>query len=105
PVVIWIPREGPAGAGVDSFEGAVYTDKVLMQMGVASALNHAFPAAIDTLAAEAGQLTRIVGGDGAAYVRLQAEGMLNNVRGVFEYIKDAAGNINHRLFVPARTGP
>jgi hypothetical protein len=84
------------------FKGASYTDKVIKQMSAADDLYHAFPTAVDRLAVEAGRVTTIVGRDGATYLRLQADGMVNGVKGVFEYIKNAAGQINHRLFVPTK---
>ena len=80
------------------FGGAAYTEKVLGQMSNARDLHHAFPLAVDAVAAQAGQITKIIGGDGATYFRLQAEGTVNGVKGVFEYIKNASGQINHRLF-------
>ena len=82
------------------FESAVYTPKVMQQMSVADDLYHAFPTTVDALATQAGRVTTIVGKDGATYLRLQADGMVNGVRGVFDYIKNTAGEINHRLFIP-----
>jgi filamentous hemagglutinin len=93
-------RGAGAGAAADFFAGSTYTSKVLGQMG--NDLYHGFPMALDSLAAEAGQVTRIVGGDGVAYLSLRVDGAVNGAKGVFEYIKDSAGNINHRLFVPNR---
>jgi hypothetical protein len=96
------PEVAGGAAAARFFEGAAYTDKVRRQMNAANDLYHGFPVAVDALAAEAGQVTKIVGGDGAAYLKLQVDGVVNNVKGAFTYIKDTAGNINHRLFEPYR---
>lgn len=82
------------------FRNSQYTQKVLQQMGGVDDLYHAFPTTVDNVAAEIGTVTRVVGGDGATYLRLQVDGAINGVKGAYTYIKDAAGNINHRLFEP-----
>ena len=80
------------------FEGATYTSKVASQMSNSTDIAHSFPASVDGVAAEAGQVTTKIGGDGNAYQWLKAEGSYGGKTGTFEYIKDAAGQINHRFF-------
>lgn len=99
---VGLPFEGVGLAGSGFFEGALYTEKVLGQMANPLDVYHAFPSLVDTLAAESGQVTKIIGGDGATYIKLQVDGAYNGVKGVFEYIKDLAGNINHRYFNAGR---
>ena len=87
------------GSGAANFfVEATYTDKVIMQMGKDA--YHGFPVIVDSISAQSGKVTRIVGGDGVKYLRLQIDGAVNGVKGVFEFIKDSAGYINHRLFRP-----
>jgi hypothetical protein len=87
-----------AGGSASFFEGAYYSEKVLVQATRADF--HGFPAAVDGFAAQFGSLSTRVGADGASYTWLTVRGSYMNRPGVFEYIKDAAGKINHRLFVP-----
>jgi RHS repeat-associated protein len=89
----------PVGIAGKFFEGATYTDKVLMQMKSTSDLYHGFPLSVDGVAAQTGQITKLIGNDGATYFKLEAQGALNGAKGVFEYIKNSTGQINHRLFV------
>jgi hypothetical protein len=65
---------------------------------------HSFP---DSVAAfeESGTVTKIVGGDGKAYTSLKIPGSYQGTNGnwydgFFHFIKDEAGQINHRLFEP-----
>jgi hypothetical protein len=70
-----------------------------MQMKSTSDLYHGFPLSVDGVAAQTGQITKLIGNDGATYFKLEAQGALNGAKGVFEYIKNSTGQINHRLFV------
>ncbi len=96
---------GAAGAmsGVQSataksfFEGTQYSPKVLAQ--ASSGDYHAFPQSVGAFSGE-GTVKSIVGGDGVTRSQLTIPGEYNGKTGVFEYIRDAAGAINHRLFVP-----
>lgn len=79
------------------FDGASYTAKVKQQ--AASGDYHAFPQSVDGFA-QHGTVTRIVGGDGITRYKLEIKGSYRGKAGVFEYIKNPDGSINHRLFVP-----
>jgi len=59
---------------------------------------HGFPQQIDQLATS-GKVTPITGSDGVTYWKLEVSGTINNKSGVFEFIRDAEGKINHRLFI------
>ncbi|RZJ76955.1 MAG: RHS repeat protein [Flavobacterium sp.] len=84
------------------FEGASYTGKVINQMNAAGDLYHGFPSLVDDVAAKSGQWFLRAGKDGEVYQWLTAPGTIETkkgiVKGVFEYIKDSSGQINHRLF-------
>ncbi len=58
---------------------------------------HGFPESV-TAFGGAGTVTEIVGGDGVVRQILQIPGNYRGVDGVFEFIKDAQGWINHRFF-------
>lgn len=70
-------------------------------MGKADDLNHAFPRLIDENAS-AGKVSEIVGRDGVVRDKLEIPGSVNGKDGVFEYIKDPDGSINHRFFRETR---
>ena len=87
------------GARNNFFENAKYTDKVIVQMSKTNDLRHGFPKSVDTFAAQYGQVSFRVGGDGRKYQWLEMPGTLpNGKKGVYEFTKDANGNINHRFF-------
>ncbi|MCX0499401.1 hypothetical protein D3M71_09495 [Erwinia billingiae] len=44
----------------------------------------------------------ISGGDGVERLKLEISGSYRGKEGVFEYIREPDGTINHRLFVPKR---
>jgi len=88
-----------AGVARDFFSGAKYTDKVLGQMKQGD--YHAFPESVKAFQA-AGQVTSIKGGDGVAREMLTIPGGYKGREGSFEFIKDANGVINHRLFKPEK---
>jgi len=79
------------------FDGTQYTPKVLKQ--AASGDYHGFPQSIDAFSGS-GTVTSIVGGDGVTRLKLTIPGAYNGQAGVFEYIRNPDGTINHRLFVP-----
>jgi hypothetical protein len=82
------------------FEGAEYTEKVAQQMTNASDARHAFPTSVDGFADALGTRSTIIGGDGRIYEQLELQGEYAGQEGVFQYFKDAAGNINHRYLRP-----
>jgi len=86
------------------FRGTYYSQKVLAQAARGAGEFHSFP---DSVAAfeESGTVTKIVGGDGKAYTSLKIPGSYQGTNGnwydgFFHFIKDEAGQINHRLFEP-----
>ncbi|WFS63381.1 hypothetical protein LF599_04235 [Pseudodesulfovibrio thermohalotolerans] len=62
---------------------------------------HSFPESV-TAFGENGVVTQITGGDGIVRSKLQIAGEYMGKKGVFEFIKEPDGIINHRLFVPGR---
>ena len=81
----------------DFFAGARYTDKVVGQMKQADL--HAFPESVKAFQ-DAGQVSKLTGGDGVARELLRIPGEYRGKQGAFEFIKEADGAINHRLFKP-----
>lgn len=81
------------------FDGAQYTFKVLTQ--AASGDYHGFPQSVDAFSGD-GTVTPIMGGDGVTRWKLTVPGSYNGKAGIFEYIRNPDGTINHRLFVPNR---
>ncbi len=88
--------KGNSAAG-DFFAGTKYTDKVLGQIKTGDL--HAFPESVKAFQ-EAGQVTKITGGDGVVRDMLKIPGEYRGKQGVFEFIKEPDGLINHRLFKP-----
>jgi hypothetical protein len=88
-----------AEKGVSFFDNTQYTDKVLSQMEGGPGEFHSFPELVRNFESS-GTVTDIVGGDGQMYQKLEIPGSYGGREGVFEFIKDAAGNINHRYFNP-----
>lgn len=84
---------------VSFFDNTEYTDKVLGQMEGGAGEYHSFPELVKNFE-DSGTVTDIVGGDGQLYQKLEIPGSYGGKDGVFEFIKDAAGNINHRYFNP-----
>lgn len=62
---------------------------------------HGFPQSADAFSGD-GTVTPIVGGDGVTRWQLTILGSYNGRTGVFEYIRNPDGAINHRLFVPSK---
>ncbi|TXH06041.1 MAG: hypothetical protein E6R07_01410 [Nevskiaceae bacterium] len=90
-------RGGAAKLEKDFFAGTRYTDKVLDQMKQGDF--HAFPESVKGFQ-DAGQLSKLTGGDGIVRDMLKIPGGYRGKEGAFEFIKDADGSINHRLFKP-----
>jgi hypothetical protein len=91
----------PGGGGAKSFfKGSKFSSKVIRQMSKASDLQHAFPRSVDGYAANYGKVSTIVGGDNKTYKVLTIQGSYEGKSGAFTYIKDAAGEINKRQFIP-----
>ncbi|RMN07713.1 hypothetical protein ALQ65_200040 [Pseudomonas syringae pv. coriandricola] len=84
----------------DFFAGTKYTDKVLGQIKTGDL--HGFPESVTTFQG-AGQVTKIKGGDGVVRDMLKIPGEYRGKQGVFEFIKESDGSINHRLFKPTST--
>ncbi|WP_155757847.1 RHS repeat domain-containing protein [Acinetobacter beijerinckii] len=79
------------------FQGARYTDKVKTQ--ASSGDYHSFPQAIDGFAS-IGKVSRLQGGDKLYRWKLEIPGAYRGKDGIFEYIRNHNGTINHRLFEP-----
>ena len=91
-----VARDGVKAGGTKFFEGAKYSEKILRQMSKADDISHAFPKSVDGYATKFGQWSTKVGADGKVYQWLEIPGSYGGRIGVFEYIKDANGIINHR---------
>jgi len=89
-------KNSPISAG-DFFKGTAYTDKVKQQ--ASSGDFHSFPESVDGHA-DQGTISVITGGDGVERLKLEIYGSYHGKDGVFEYIREPNGSINHRLFVP-----
>jgi hypothetical protein len=104
-----LPLEGASVEAVEAgaasfFEGTIYSSKVLEQMQAGVGEFHSFPESV-TAFEDSGSVSDITGGDGQAYQLLQIPGSYQSTSGTwydgtFEFMKDANGVINHRLFVP-----
>jgi hypothetical protein len=81
------------------FEGTQYTQKVLTQMKGGVGEFHSFPESV-TAFEKSGSVRTITGGDGVVRQMLEIPGSYNGRDGLFQFIKEADGMINHRLFVP-----
>jgi RHS repeat-associated protein len=82
------------------FEGASYTPKVLQQMQGGVGEFHSFPESV-TAFESAGTVRTVTGGDNVVRQVLEIPGSYGSgEKGVFQFIKDSDGTINHRLFVP-----
>jgi RHS repeat-associated protein len=90
-----------AAEGTPSFfEGTSYTPKVLKQMQGGVGEFHSFPESV-TAFESSGTVRTITGGDGVVRQVLEIPGSYGSGgNGVFQFIKNADGTINHRLFVP-----
>lgn len=81
----------------DFFEGTKYTDKVIKQTKLDDF--HAFPESVKAFLEDA-TVTTIKGGNDIERQKLTISGGYKGRKGVFEFIKEADGSINHRLFKP-----
>jgi filamentous hemagglutinin len=100
--------EGLEGAATTAakesfFDGTQYTQKVLTQMQGGAGEFHSFPESV-TAFESAGSVRTITGGDGVVRQMLEIPGSYGGRDGVFQFIQEADGSINHRLFVPGGTG-
>jgi RHS repeat-associated protein len=86
-----------AGVAKDFFAGTKYTDKVIAQMKQGDF--HAFPESVKAFQSS-GETSVISGGDGILRGMLKIPGGYKGKEGVFEFIKEPSGVINHRLFKP-----
>lgn len=80
------------------FNGARYESKVIKQYNNAKDVYHAFPEVVDNYAIKFGKWSVKRGANGKLYEWLELAGSYNGKKGVFEYIKDVSGSINHRYF-------
>ena len=88
------------------FDGTAYTDKVLEQMSRGPGELHSFPELVKNFEGD-GVVSQIIGGDGVARDMLSIPGSYTSaggtaLDGVFEFIKESDGLINHRYFNPLR---
>ncbi len=91
---------GPNGAaGKSFFEGSRYTSKVLKQMEGGVGEFHSFPESV-TAFETAGKVRTVTGGDKVVREVLEIPGSYSGKNGVFQFIKNPDGTINHRQFVP-----
>jgi len=86
-----------SGKPEDFFEGAYYSKKVRGQLKLGD--YHSFPEGV-LAHADKGRLNIFTGGDGAVYQKLEIPGSYRGRKGIFEFIKDSSGEINHRPFIP-----
>jgi hypothetical protein len=93
--IVGTARIAPATA--DFFAGTRYSPKVMDQMKLGEF--HAFPEHV-TAFQDAGQVTKFTGGDGIVRDMLKIPGEYRGRAGVFEFIKEADGQISHRMFKP-----
>lgn len=77
------------------FDNTRYTDKVIGQMK--SGDFHSFPKSVEAFELN-GTVSPLKGGDGIYRQILKIPGQYGNRSGFFEFIKEADGTINHRLF-------
>lgn len=104
---------GAAGAGIGAgvgkalsstvassfFAGTSYTPKVIKQMAQGDL--HAFPESVKGFES-VGRTFWKEGKDGISRQWLEIPGSYRGQDGVFQFIKESNGEINHRLFVPYR---
>ena len=80
------------------FKDSHYSDKVTKQMEDPNDPFHSFPRSVDGYADKFGVMKDKIGGDGQTYRLLEVEGTYGGRSGIFEYMKDKSGEINHRFF-------
>jgi hypothetical protein len=79
------------------FEGTTYSPKVLSQMKIGD--YHSFLESVRAFE-DAGAVKSVTGGDGITREMLEIPGSFKSKEGVFQFMKESDGTINHRLFVP-----
>ncbi|WP_314576035.1 hypothetical protein [Enterococcus gilvus] len=62
---------------------------------------HGFPESVDAFGSE-GKISKRTGGDGIVRTKVEISGAYKGKNGIFEYIIEPNGNINHRLFKPKK---
>ena len=77
------------------FSNTKYTEKVQNQMKKGDF--HSFPSSVEAFESN-GIIEIIQGGDGIIRSKLSIPGYYRGRKGIFEFIKEPDGNINHRLF-------
>jgi RHS repeat-associated protein len=91
------------GGRLNPLEGTSYTDKVRAQMRpnlkTGRPDNHGFPLEVDN-SAGLGRQSKITGGDGVVRTKIELDGSYGSKNGVFEWIIEPDGAVNHRLFRP-----
>jgi RHS repeat-associated protein len=83
----------------DPFEGTSYTSKVRAQMSKGPGEWHSFPESVKSFVTP-GDVSTEVGGDGGVYTHVRIPGGYGDDEGVFHWIIDNEGVINHRQFEP-----
>ena len=96
----WLLRLFGGKGGKSFFSNTKYTNKVLGQIKKGDF--HAFPESVKAFESS-GTITTIKGGDGITRQMLKIPGSYGGKQGFFEFIKDANGTINHRLFRPLKS--
>jgi hypothetical protein len=93
-----------SAASKSFFDGTRYTDKVLTQMSKGPGEFHSFPESVAAFE-KSGTIRSVTGGDGVTRQMLEIPGSYPSgggtwKDGVFQFMKEPDGAINHRLFVP-----
>jgi RHS repeat-associated protein len=87
-----------ANKGDNPLAGIRYTDKVKRQMRQDD--YHGFPDIVDNYAGSHATKSTIVGKDGMERTKVEIPGGYKGKDGVFEYIIEPDGTVNHRIFKP-----
>jgi hypothetical protein len=103
------PGGATGGSGAvkrpNPLSGTFYSEKVVRQMQPSPRTGkpdyHGFPKAVDDFAGD-GSRSTIRGVDGIERTKIELPGSVNGRDGVFEWIIEPDGKVNHRLFVERR---
>ncbi|SFL95196.1 Haemagluttinin repeat-containing protein [Desulfomicrobium norvegicum] len=95
--VVEIASKSVTNVTDDFFANTKFTNKVLNQMEQGDF--HSFPKSVEGFQSS-GKVTKIIGDDGEIREILKIQGTYKGKEGVFEFIKEADGTINHRFFRP-----
>ena len=90
------PQTSPS-TPINPLENIQYTKKVQNQMVNGSDRFHNFPRSVEGFGAD-GRVTTITGGDGIKRTLVEIPGGLDRHLGVFEFIIEPNGSVNHRFF-------